>query len=280
MAVVYAIWGFQPLYFSLDPGIDNAFLLAGRIIFAAVTCLLIVLFQGKGGELKAVFQNREVLRKEIPATVFLFADWGLYLLGIRTGRVLECSMGYYIMPIVMVVFGAVIFREKIGWPHLGSLGLIAVGIALSSRGFGRFPYLTVLLALSFAIYSAIKKSLTLDSLVSTTAEILIMLPFALLFILLFRTGKNGLSGLTLTRQLFLLGSGLVTGIPMVFFARGLSYLPLSLTGIMQYVSPTLGIVCSRILGESFTKEKLLSFSFIWAGVILYTVYELTVKKRN
>ena len=280
VAVVYTIWGFQPLYFSLDAQIDTAFLLAARIIWAAVSCLLILMIEGKAAEVLTVFRDRKILKRELPAAVFLFADWALYLYGIRTGRVQECAMGYYIMPLVMIMFGVLIFREKIRWQHLLSLGFIIIGIVLSMKGFGGFPYLTVILALCFSVYSAIKKGLDVEPLVGTAAESLIMAPFAVLYILLFRTGADGLSGLTFSRQLFLIGSGLVTAVPMVFFARVLSYLPLSLTGILQYVSPTLGIVCSLILGEVLTREKLVSFSFIWVGIIIYSIFELKTSKSG
>ncbi len=182
-------------------------------------------------------------------------------------------MGYYIMPLVMILFGALIFREKIQAGHIAALVAVVVGIVLSVEGFGGFPAVAISLSLCFAVYSAIKKGSEEDSIVTTTAEILLMLPAAILVLLIFG-GKNGwLSGITFSRQLFLIGSGIVTGLPMVFFAVGVQYLPLSLTGIFQYVSPSIGIICSLILGERFSSEKLLSFSFIWLGVIVYCFCE-------
>lgn len=280
MAFCYLIWGFQPLYFALDQKIDTAFLLAGRIVWAAVSCLLILKVQGKLGELTEIFQNKEIMKREIPASFLLLADWTIYLIGIRTGRVMECSMGYYIMPLVMVMFGALLYREKLAVMNYVAIGCIIVGIILSYKGFGGFPVITISLSLAFAVYSAIKKGLTVDSIVSTTSEILMMLPFALIFVLFFRMRENGMEGVTFSRQLFIIGSGLVTGLPMVFFAKGLSGIPLSFTGILQYVSPSLGILCSLILGESFTVEKLRSFLFIWVGVIVYTVFEIRSKRKE
>lgn len=271
MAVCYLIWGFQPLYFALDTEIDITFTLACRIIWAGVTCLVILAFQHKLGELAAVFRVRKILIREITAAVLLFADWAIYLFAIRSGKVMQCAMGYYIMPLVMFFFGAVIFREYINRKHFIALAFIVAGIVLSAEGFGGFPAVTISLSLCFAVYSAIKKALNVDSIVSTAAEILILAPFALLYVLFFAKGENALLGVTLARQLFIMGSGIVTGLPLVLFAVGVRYLPLSMTGIMQYVSPTLGIICSLILGESFTKEKLISFVFIWIGVIIYAV---------
>lgn len=272
----FLIWGFQPLYWYICGQWDTFFMLACRIIWAAVCCLCILWIQGKLPQLWAVFRDRQSLKREIPAAVFLLADWGVYLWAVQNGRVLECSLGYYIQPIVVFIFGAVIFREKVSWRHLVILVLVVVGIVLSTDGFGGIPYVTITLAVCFAIYAAIKKSLVIDSVVSTTAEILIMVPAALLFILFFRMGDTGMASITPLRQLMLLGAGVVTGLPMVLYSVGVKYLPLTTAGFCQYLSPTLGIICGMIMGEFLNPEKLRSFYFIWAGVILYclnTIFE-------
>ena len=289
--VCFLIWGFQPLYWYICGQWDTFFMLACRIIWAAVCCLCILWIQGKLPQLWAVFRDRQSLKREIPAAVFLLADWGVYLWAVQNGRVLECSLGYYIQPIVVFTFGAVIFREKVSWRHIAILALGIVGIVRSTDGFGGIPYVTITLAVCFAIYAAIKKSLVIDSVVSTTAEILIMVPAALLFILFFRMGDTGMASITPLRQLMLLGAGVVTGLPMVLYSVGVKYLPLTTAGFCQYLSPTLGIICGMIMGEFLTPEKLRSFYFIWAGVILYclnTIFEerkaakkqITIEKDN
>lgn len=273
MAVCYLIWGFQPLYYAIDPNVDTVFLLLCRIVWAGAACLILLAAQHKLNMLAQIFRNRKKLSREIPASVLLLADWSIYLFAVRFGKIMEVSMGYYIMPLVMIFFGAVVFNEKIQAGHIVALVAVVIGIILSVEGFGGFPAVTVSLSLCFAVYSALKKGLDDDSIVTTTAEILLMLPVALLGLILFSRNNGWFSGMTFSRQMFLAGSGIVTGLPMVLFAVGVKYLPLSLTGIFQYVSPSIGIICSLILGESFSPEKLLSFSFIWLGVIIYCVYE-------
>ena len=282
MAACFLIWGFQPLYWYICGEWDTFFMLACRIVWAAICCLCILWAQGKLPQLWAVFRDRRALKREIPASLFLLADWGVYLWAVQNGRVLECSLGYYIQPIVVFIFGAVIFREKVSWRHLVILAVVVVGIVLSTGGFGGVPYVTIALAVCFAIYAAIKKSLSIDSVVSTTAEILIMVPAALLFILFFRMGDTGLASITPLRQLMLLGAGVVTAMPMVLYSVGVKYLPLMTAGFCQYLSPTLAIVCGMVMGEFLTAEKLKSFYFIWAGVILYclnTLYEERKKRQ-
>lgn len=283
MLCCFLIWGFQPLYWYLCEGMDTFFLLASRIIWAAVCCLVLLKVQGKLGQLKAAFMDKQVMKREIPAMLLMLADWAIYLWAVQNGRVLECSLGYYIQPLVVFTFGAVIFKEKLSWRHLVIIAIVVVGIVLSTNGFGGLPYVTISLAVLFAIYAAIKKSMTIDSIVSTSMEIIMMVPLALLFILFFRMGDNGMASITVTRQLLLIGSGIVTGVPMLFYAVGVRNLPMMTTGICQYLSPTIGIFCSMIMGEMLTREKLVSFYFIWAGVVLYVLnmfYEEHKKKKK
>lgn len=282
LLLCFFIWGFQPLYWYICGEWDTYFLLACRIIWAAVCCLCILWAQGKLPQLLEVFRDKDILKREIPASVFLLADWGVYLWAVQNGRVLECSLGYYIQPIVVFILGAVIFREKVSWRHIVILAVVVVGIVLSTDGFNGIPYVTILLAVCFAIYAAIKRSLRIDSVVSTSAEIVMMVPLALLFILLFRMGDTGMASITPLRQMMLLGAGVVTAMPMVLYSVGVKYLPLMTAGFCQYLSPTLAIVCGMIMGEYLTAEKLRSFYFIWAGVLLYclnTVYEERKKAR-
>ena len=283
MLCCFLIWGFQPLYWYLCEGMDTFFLLASRIIWAAVCCLVLLKVQGKLGQLKAAFMDKQIMKREIPAMLLMLADWAVYLWAVQNGRVLECSLGYYIQPLVVFTFGAVIFKEKLSWRHLVIIAIVVVGIVLSTNGFGGLPYVTISLAVLFAIYAAIKKSMTIDSIVSTSMEIIMMVPLALLFILFFRMGDNGMASITVTRQLLLIGSGIVTGVPMLFYAVGVRNLPMMTTGICQYLSPTIGIFCSMIMGEMLTREKLVSFYFIWAGVVLYVLnmfYEEHKKKKK
>lgn len=282
LLLCFFIWGFQPLYWYICGEWDTYFLLACRIIWAAVCCVCILWVQGKLPQFLAVFRDKNILKREIPASVFLLADWGVYLWAVQNGRVLECSLGYYIQPIVVFILGAVIFQEKVSWRHIVILAVVVVGIVLSTDGFNGIPYVTILLAVCFAIYAAIKRSLRIDSVVSTSAEIVMMVPLALLFILFFRMGDTGMASITPLRQLMLLGAGVVTAMPMVLYSVGVKYLPLMTAGFCQYLSPTLAIVCGMVMGEYLTAEKLRSFYFIWAGVLLYclnTVYEERKKAR-
>ena len=279
MAVCFCMWGFQPLYWYLCDGMDTFFMLACRMIWGGVTCLVILKIQGKLPQLWAAFRDKSVMKREVPAMLLLFGDWAVYLWAVTNGRVMECSLGYYIQPLVVFFCGAVIFKERIRWQHFVILAIVVVGIVLSARGFGGVPMVTISLAMMFAVYAAIKKSLTIDSIVSTSMEIIMMMPFALIYIAFFRMGDNGMAGLTFVRQVLMMGAGIVTSVPMLFYAIGVKHLPLMTAGICQYSSPTFSIFCSLIMGEIMTRDKLVSFLFIWLGVILYTAFTIRENKK-
>lgn len=274
-----AIWGFQPLYWYICPDIDTMLLMILRIIWASIFCGAILTVQGKLGELMDVFRDKEKLKREIPAAFFLAVDWFVYLWAVNTGKVLEASLGYFILPLVQFMTGALIFKEKVHWQHFVMLGFIIVGIVLSTGSFGGVPYVTIILALAFACYAAIKKSLTIDSIVSTSSEILIMLPFALGYLFVSGAGSGLMSEMSFAQHLLLMGSGAVTAIPMLFYALAVRNLPLMMCGLFQYFSPSAAILCGKIMGESLTREKLISFIFIWIGVAMFIVYSFRHKEE-
>ncbi|MCQ2401412.1 MAG: EamA family transporter [Lachnospiraceae bacterium] len=280
MAVTFLIWGLQPLYWSLSGGMDTMFLMLWRICMASVCCFIILKAQGKLPVLEAAFKNKETLKREVPAALFLAVDWFVYLFAIKAGKVQEVGFGYYLMPIVIFSFGAFIYREKITKYHVIVLILVAIGISTSVRGFGEFPWAAAVLASAFAVYSAIKKGMTEDGIITTSMEIFMMFPFALIGLLVFYRGENGLAGMSLMDKLYVVGAGVVTATPMLFYSLGVKKLSMFTTALCHYVSPTLSILCGVILGEPLTKEKLICFAFIWAGIIVYTVnlYRMTNQK--
>ena len=281
--VCYCLWGLQPLYWHLDGTFDSVFLMASRAVTAALFCLILLAVQGKLGQLRAVFTDPRLLAREIPASLFLFGDWFVFIWAVQHRQVLECSVGYYIQPLVVFAFGALLFHEKCRAYHFAALGFVLAGIVVSALALGSLPWVTVSLALMFAVYAAIKKSLTIDSIVSASCEILIMAPFLLAYLLIFRRGPGGLAEIDLPRALFLLGGGVITGLPILLYSVGVKRLRLITVSIGQYVSPTLGVLCSLILREEITREKLISLALIWAGILIYlffTIRELKTPKER
>lgn len=274
----YMFWGTQPLYWNIGRSFDATFLMAARSVSAALICLAVVAAQGHLGQLRQVFTDRRILLRELIATVFLFGDWYVYIWAVQNGQVLECSVGYYIMPLVVFAIGALIFHEKCRPFHFIALAFIVAAILIPAITLGRLPWVSISLSLMFSVYAAIKKSLTLDSIVTTTAEILIMAPFMLAYLLIFRRGPDGLAALNGLRLLYLLGAGVITAAPMLLYAISIRTLRLMTVSIGQYLSPTLSTVCSILLHEQITPMKIASIGLIWVGIIIFTAG--TVRSRE
>ena len=276
----YCLWGLQPLYWNLEHTFDSMFIMASRAVAAGLFCLILLALQGKLGQLRAVFADPKLMAREIPAALFLFGDWFVFIWAVQHRQVLECSVGYFIQPLVVFTFGALLFHEKCRPYHFAALLFMVAGIVVSALALGALPWVTVSLALIFAFYAAIKKSLKIDSIVSTSCEILLMAPFLLAYLLIFRRGSGGLAELNLSRILFLLGGGVVTGLPMLLYSVGVKQLTLMTASIGQYISPTLGLICSLILREEITREKLISLAFIWVGILIYAGFTVREQRKQ
>lgn len=276
--ICYVLWGLQPLYWRLDDTFDSMFIMAFRSVSASLFCLLLLAAQRKLPQLAAVLRDPKILAREIPAAVLLFGDWFVFIWAVEHAQVLQSSVGYYIQPLVVFAFGALIFHERCRGYHFAALLFMIAGIAVSALALGTLPWVTISLAVMFALYAAIKKSLAVDSIVSTTCEILLASPFMLAYLLLFRRGAGGLAGLTPSLTAFLLGGGIVTSLPMLLYSAGVRRLRLTTVSVGQYISPTLGVLCSLILNETITREKLWGLALIWAGIAIYAVFTIREQK--
>lgn len=267
----YFIWGFQPLYFNQMP-VDAMFLLTMRMLTGGLVLVIYLLLIGRGKELKEAFLDRDLMFKHlIPAAVFNFLDWGIYTWAVMNGHIMDSSMGYYVTPLVVCFMGIIFFKEKITWESIAGVTLIVVGILVSGSGFSNAPWISITLMFCFPFYSLFMKNVNVDGMISTAIQLLCASPFCIGFILIARTGANGLGGMDFTEFAFLVGAGLATVIPIVCYAAAVRFLPLTLMGFLQYLSPTFSILCGYILGQSMSHAQFISYLFIWAGVIIYSV---------
>ena len=268
----YLLWGFQPLYWNICE-IDPIRLLAARIPCACLFTLFILAVQKRLGALWEMLRDRRMLLTLLPTSLFLVIDWGVYMLAVCSGHILDSALGYYLNPLVTFAMGLVLFREQCRPGHYLALGVAMIGVVVSAVLFRSFSWYTVVLALDWAVYAAFQKRLKADSITSIAAETLILTPFALLW-LIFGHGCGLYSALSGGELAFVLGSGVVTAAPMLLFAAGVERVPLFMVSFFQYLSPSFGILCGLLLGERITPAKWVSFAFIWAGILLFSAIEM------
>lgn len=277
--LAYLSWGLLPLYWRLMHALPAFAILSYRIIFALVFVLAVLAFRRELALVRALLKNRRSLLLLLLASVLISINWGLYIWAVNAGHVIETSFGYYTNPLVSIVLGMVVFREKMGKARIAALLLAAIGVAVMAVDFGRLPLVALGLAFSFAFYGVVKKILAAGALSSLALETLFSLPLALVG--LFATGTAADPALLGNAGWFLVAlAGPVTALPLMFFGYSASRIPLSTLGFIQYLTPTITLLLGiLVFGESFGPGRLAGFVCIWLALAVFSVDVLRAGRR-
>ena len=277
----YTLWGFLPLYWKMLDRIPAMEILAHRISWSFVFVMGILVFQGKLGEYRLVFQNRSNLVRILWATSLITVNWGLYIWSITSGHVVEASMGYYMNPLIVVLLGVIVLKEKLNRWQVVSLVLAALGVAIITIQHGRMPWIALILAVSFALYGLMKKMIPVGSTTGLAVETTLLMPLTLTYIFLKQiNGIGALGKLSLGTTLILIGSGVATALPLLWFAKGARRVPLSTMGFLQYIAPSISLMLGIfVFKEQFTTVHLLSFGSIWSGLLIYSISQVRQMRR-
>lgn len=280
----YIIWGFFPIYWYPLTGMDPLQLMAQRIGWALLFIALLLCFRKDDRNLlKEALTNRRVIITFMGSSMFLFMNWSIYLYAISSHQVLEASLGYYMNPLISVLLGMLLFKEKLTKAQAIAIVIAALGILWLAFLGGKIPFIALLLAISFGLYGAIKKIASLPPLPGLFLETLFMLPFTIIYLsMMYHQEALVFSELPPLALTILLLSGAATTIPLLLFAKGAKYIPLSIVGILQYVSPTLQFLSGLLIfGESFSFERLIGFIIVWISVAIYISSEVhRIRKKR
>lgn len=278
LVLCYVLWGFQPLYWALNKDTDAYTVLGCRILMAALFSVLILAVQGRLRELKAVFFDRKIMKLLLPAVVFLLLDWAVFIVAVNAGHVLDAGLGYYINPLFLFAVGIIVYKEKCGKTVYIALLVAIAGVIVSTAAYGSFPYLSLIIAVNWSVYAAIKKNVSLDGVLSIAAETLLLVPLAAAFLLLFR--RPVLAAFDVKDVLFFVGSGVVTALPMFLYSNCVFRFPMTFMCFAQYMSPSFNLICGLMMGESFSKSQVVSFLFFAAAILIFTLGEVKSMKNG
>jgi chloramphenicol-sensitive protein RarD len=267
----YLIWGFVPLAFQAMArlGVDPFEILAHRVIWSLPTAALIVWLAGQGGQLRAVLRRPRVLGWLALSSLLVATNWIIFIWSVNSGHMLESSLGYYILPLINMAAGAMLFRERIDRLGYLSMGLAAAGVAVQALAIGGVPVISIALALSFGGYGIVRKRVAADAQTGFLVECLAVGAPALAYILWLTQRGQGHFGAGLAVTAWLVAAGPITAIPLVLFAWAARRIPLSFMGFLQFLSPTISFVIGLLEGEAFTPVRALSFAFIWGGAAVF-----------
>jgi chloramphenicol-sensitive protein RarD len=272
----YTLWGVLPVYWKLIDSVFSMEILSNRIVWAFVFTIVIIGVTKQWEELKLIAKDKKQMLYIFIASILIAFNWGLYIWAVNSDKIVDASLGYYINPLLAVALGVVIFKEKLSLLQGGALLIAFIGVIIKTLQYGKIPWISLGLAISFALYGATKKSIKANSIVGLTLETIMLTPAALAYI-----GVRQLSGVGAFQKegivviLLLMGAGIVTAVPLLLFASGARRLPMSVLGFTQYISPTISLVIGIfVYNEGFTAVDMVGFGFIWVALVMYSISQI------
>lgn len=271
----YGLWGFLPIYFLLIVPTGPFEIVAARILFSLAFCAILLTVTRNWGSVVAIIRQPRLLLTIALAGVFIYANWQVYIFAVLTGHVLEGALGYFINPIVTVLLGVLILRERLRPAQWVAVGISFVAVLVLAIGYGQFPWISLALAFSFGFYGLLKKRVgpRVDAVSGLTLETAWLVPVAV--IQLWVVGMT--TGLTIgtvspLHTILVIGSGVITAVPLLLFAGAARRLPLVTMGLVQYLAPLLQFVFGAfILGEAMPPERWVGFGLVWVALIVLTI---------
>lgn len=269
----YVIWGLFPVYFKLLESIPALEIITHRAIWSALFGAALLLVWKHPGWWRELLDNPRRLAVLGASGVLIASNWLVYVWAVNNGHMLEASLGYYINPLINVLLGLAVLRERLRPLQWVAVGLAALGVAQRVWQLGSLPWVSLVLALTFGFYGLIRKQAPVDALPGLVVETWMLLPLALGWLLLFADGPSAhLAFWTTPQALWLAAAGPITLVPLVCFNAAARHLPYATLGFLQYIAPTLVLLQAVLLfGEHLDSTRLVAFGCIWLALVVYSV---------
>lgn len=271
--LAYLCWGLFPLYWKLLRPSGAGELLALRIVWSFVFVLLVILATRGWRRIVPLLRQRRTLRLATLASLLIAVNWGTYIYGgVNTDRVVETSLGYFINPLVTVLLGVVVLRERLRPGQWAAIGVGGLAVAVLTVDYGHVPYLALTLALSFGTYGLIKKRLGVPAVDGLALESGVLALPALAFVLVLAArGESSFGHVSAVHTALVVLSGAVTAVPLLLFAGAANRIPLSGIGLLQYLAPILQLACGvLIFHEPMPPARLAGFALVWLALAVFT----------
>ncbi|QTV78556.1 EamA family transporter RarD [Phascolarctobacterium sp. Marseille-Q4147] len=271
----YLLWGVLPIYWKLLQHVEAMEILASRFLWSAVFVFLLLLATGKLNifmqETKVIFSTKKTACCMVLAAIMISFNWGIFIWAVEAGRIVETSMGYYISPLMNVLFGVVFLRERLAKLQIAAVSCAAVGIGVIIVHNGGLPWVALTLPLTFAFYGLLKKIIVAQPMTSILLETLLISPLAAGYLYYLSINEGTVyQSCDMSTLLLLAGAGAVTATPMLLFTACARKLPLNIVGFLQYISPSISLMIGVLIyGEPFTGTTATAFGCIWAGLALF-----------
>jgi chloramphenicol-sensitive protein RarD len=269
----YLLWGVFPIYWKFLHVVPALQVISHRIGWSFLVLMIYILATRQWMEFRAAAFNGKTIAIYAVAGVLLSINWLVYVWGVNAGFIVETSLGYFINPLLSVLMGVIFLRERLRPTQWLPVVVAAIGVIYLTFVYGRLPWIALSLALSFGLYGLIKKLAPLGSLYGLTLETGMIFPAALIFLLFAQsTGDGAFLHAGMQVDLFLIGTGIVTTIPLLMFASAAKRIPLSMVGILQYIAPTIQFLLGVFLyKEPFDRAHFIGFGIVWVALVIFWV---------
>jgi chloramphenicol-sensitive protein RarD len=278
----YGLWGVFPLVFRLLDDVSAVEILFHRIAWSLVVVLVVLAVQRRFAELAILARHRRSLQRLALAAVFISVNWLTYIWAVNSGHVVDAALGYYVNPLFTVALGVVVLHERLRPAQRVALGFGVGSVVVLTVAAGRVPWVALVLAASFGMYGYLKKDADAAALTSLAVETAVLAPLAVVGLTVFAVqGELSFTNGSGWRDLLLAGLGVVTAVPLLLFATAATRIPLSMLGLLQYVTPTMQLICGVvILDEDLPPERLVGFVLVWIALTVLATDAVHSERRS
>ncbi len=277
----YVLWGLLPVFWKLLADVDSFYVLACRVVFSLVVSAALLPLLGEARRAKDALKDKRLVGLMLCCGLLISFNWGVLIYCVAAERVLDVSLAYYINPLLAILVGFICFREKLSAAQWIACAIAAAGVAAPMVMAGEFPILAVLCGLSFAIYGAVKKVANIPGELSTFMETLLVVPFAIAFIIYCEANGGPVASGQLSgwRLLLLPAAGAVTFMPVYLYSAGIRTTSMGLSGVLMYINPTLQLLIGLLYGETLGTDMLVTFACVWIATAIYLISGAKSRKR-
>ena len=279
----YVIWGLLPIFWKLLADVNSVYILCCRIVFSLVVSIVVVILSGKWKKTLSVMRDKKKMLAMLACGLFISFNWGTFIYCVNSGRVLDVSLAYYINPILAILLGFVVFKEKLKVGQWCAVVLALVGVMVPMFMEGQIPILAVLIGLSFAIYGAIKKKAEVPGDVSMVLETMLVTPIAMIALIVMELNNGPISSGQIEgwRLLLLPVAGALTYLPLILYSTGIGETSMGLSGVLMYINPTIQLLVGLVLyKETMSTAMMITFICVWIATVIFVLSGNTKRNTN
>ncbi|MEY2480044.1 MAG: chloramphenicol-sensitive protein RarD [Verrucomicrobiota bacterium] len=268
----FTTWGMIPIYWKLLKNVPAGEILAHRFVWTSLFLIGLLSFQRRWPEVRSTIRSRRAVLFCLSSGIAVATNWFFFIYAVNIGRIIETSLGYFMTPLVNVLFGAIFLRERLTRWQLLSVLLATAAVLYLTFGYGQFPWLAVILCCTFGLYGLLRKKSATAAIPGLFLETLLLVPIAIVYLIILKThGALVFEHAGWSLSILLISTGVVTAVPLFWFGYAARYLRLTTVGFLQYLSPTGSFFLGVFLyHEPFTRGHLITFTLIWIALAIFT----------